>query len=98
MLRKRGILSGVGFLFFGLSFQRCGDGFEGRLILHFEHVLKRALTFSVAILHKLHAGYAGNKRHRTERPEGAVSMDTFSMSKPFDLIVRKSCSITQRRR
>ena len=26
------------FLFFGLSFQRCGDGFEGRLILHFEHV------------------------------------------------------------
>ena len=44
------------FLFFGLSFQRCGDGFEGRLILHFEHVLKRALSFSVAILHKLHAG------------------------------------------
>ncbi|MDE2911737.1 MAG: hypothetical protein OXL68_02270 [Paracoccaceae bacterium] len=82
-------------MFFGLAFERTGDGFEDKPILQVEHVLKRALTLSVAVLHELHARDAGNKRHRRERPEGRrFHGDILDV----EVTVRMSGSMTRRRR
>ena len=54
----------------GRPLRRCGDGLEDRQILRLEHVPRRMIAVSVAILHRLHAKYASNEHHRTARTEG----------------------------
>ena len=67
----------------GLSFKRSSHGLKDELTRHLEHILKRAFSFAVAILHKLHARYPATSVMAHSVLKGAISMDTFSMSKPF---------------